>query len=144
MIAITNHVHIGADELTFKASRSGGPGGQNVNKVNTRITLLFDLAGSPSLTESQKRRIAQRLSTRIDKQGVLRVVSQKHRTQEANRRAAVERFVQLLAGAVKPIPVRKKTKVPRSADERRLKQKKQRGQLKKSRRESSWKRDWSD
>lgn len=144
MIAITNHVHIGADELTFKASRSGGPGGQNVNKVNTRITLLFDLAGSPSLTESQKRRIAQRLSTRIDKQGVLRVVSQKHRTQEANRRAAVERFVQLLAGAIKPTPVRKKTKVPRSADERRLKQKKQRGQLKKSRRESSWKRDWSD
>jgi len=144
MIEITKHVSIGADELTFKASRSGGPGGQNVNKVNTRITLLFDLAGSPSLTEPQKRRVARRLATRIDKQGVLRVVSQKHRTQEGNRRAAVERFVSLLAEAIRPKPVRKKTKIPRSANERRLKEKKQRGQLKKSRRESSWKRDWSD
>ena len=84
MISITRTVSIGDDELVFTASRSGGPGGQNVNKVNTRMTLLFDLAGSPSLTDVQKRRVSKRLATRIDKQGRLRVVSQKHRTQEAS------------------------------------------------------------
>ncbi len=144
MIPITDSVSIGEDELVFKASRSGGPGGQNVNKVNTRMTLLFDLAGSSSLTEFQKHRINEQLSTRIDKQGILRVISQKHRTQEANRRAAIERFVLLVAEALRPRPVRKKTKVPKAAHEHRLKEKKQRGQLKKNRRESNWKRDWSD
>lgn len=143
MIPITNKVSIRDDELVFRASRSGGPGGQNVNKVNTRITLVFDLAGSPSLTDSQRQRIAEKLATRIDKEGALRVVSQKHRTQEANRRAAIERFVALLAEALRPEPVRKKTKVSAGARERRLKDKKQRGQLKKSRTASHWKRDWS-
>ena len=107
MIEITRDIQIREEELIFKASRSAGPGGQNVNKLNTRITLFFDVAGCPSLSEQQKRRIFSRLSTRIDKKGLLRVVSQKFRTQKANHHAAVERLRELLAGALKTKPIRK-------------------------------------
>jgi ribosome-associated protein len=110
-------------EFVFRASRSAGPGGQNVNKVNTRITLFFDVAHSGSLNEQQKQRIISRLSTRIDKEGLLRVISQKHRSQNANRLAAIEHLEQLLADALKEIPKRKKTRIPYSAIVRRLKQK---------------------
>ncbi len=129
---------IADDELVFRASRSSGPGGQNVNKVNTRITLLFDVAGSPSLSASQKQRIQRRLATRVDKRGVLRVVSQKGRTQEANRRAAVERLAGLLAEALERRPVRKETKVPAGQREQRLKEKKRRSALKQQRSRKDW------
>src|SRR5664280_3566590 len=79
---------------------SGGPGGQNVNKVATKVTLTFDVAASPSLTDAQRDRIRARLATRISKDGVLQVVSQRHRTQGANRAAALERFVELLRDAL--------------------------------------------
>jgi ribosome-associated protein len=144
MIEITKNTSIGEEELTFRASRSSGPGGQNVNKLNTRITLLFDVAGSPSLSAEQKRRIRSKLSTRIDKTGILRVVSQKHRTQEANRRVAVERFQELLAGALHRDPVRKKTKVSAAARERRLEEKKRRGQLKRERSKKDRMGDWCE
>lgn len=140
MIQITDELAINDDEVVFKASRSGGPGGQNVNKLNTRVTLFFDVAGSPNLSEEQRRRILSKLSTRIDKHGVLRVVSQRHRTQEANRRATVERLRQLLQEALKRRPARKKTKVPSGARERRLKEKKRRSLLKQQRA----KQDWTD
>ena len=140
MIRITHELAIDDDEVVFKASRSGGPGGQNVNKVNTRVTLLFDVAASPHLSDDQRRRILSKLSTRVDKHGVLRVVSQKYRTQEANRRAALERLQQLLQEVLSPKPVRKKTKVPAAARERRLKDKKRRSLLKQQRA----KRDWAD
>ena len=129
---------IGDDELVFKASRSSGPGGQNVNKVNTRMTLLFDVAGSPSLSAFQKQRIITKLATRVDKRGVLRIVSQKERSQEANRKAAAERLVQLLAEALKRRPVRKKTKVSAGAKERRLQEKKHRSCLKQQRTRKDW------
>jgi len=132
-IEITPALSIGEDELAFRASRSSGPGGQNVNKLNTRVTLLFDVSGSPSLPAAQKRRLRSILSTRIDKHGVLRVVAQSHRTQEANRRVAVERFQHLLRDALKCKAVRKKTKVPAKAHERRLREKRQRSLLKQER-----------
>jgi len=138
MIEINEHTAVSEDELTFKVSRSGGPGGQNVNKVNTRVTLFLDVAGSANLTEAQKRRLRTELSTRMDKHGVLRVVSQKHRTQEANRRAALERLRELMAEALKPQPVRKKTRLPAGAREKRLREKKRRGQLKQQRSRPSW------
>ena len=138
MIEITKNILIGAEELTFRASRGSGPGGQNVNKLNTRMTLLFDVAGSPSLSAEQKRRIRSKLSTRIDKAGVLRVVAQKHRTQEANRRATVERFAELLREALHRVPVRKKTKVPAAVRERRLEEKKRRSLLKRQRSQRDW------
>lgn len=141
MIEINEKTAIGEDELTLKVSRSGGPGGQNVNKVNTRVTLLLDVANSPNLTDAQKRRLRTALSTRMDKHGMLRVVSQKHRTQEANRRAALERLVELLAEALKPKPIRKKTRVPAGARERRLREKKRRGQLKQQRSRRDWAED---
>ena len=142
MIEITAHTSIPESELTYRTSRAGGPGGQNVNKLNTRVTLLFDVADSPSLSQEQKRRILSRLSTRISKQGVLRVVSQKHRSQEANRQATVERFQRLLQDALRPRPVRRKTKVPRSAKERRLREKKERSALKQQRTGRNWQDGW--
>jgi len=138
MIAIDKNTTIPADELLFKASRSSGPGGQNVNKLNTRVTVFLDVANSVHLSDWQKRQIFQSLSTRIDKHGVLRVVSQKHRTQEANRRAALERLQELLSEALRPRPVRKKTKVPAGARRRRLKEKKQRSALKQQRAGKDW------
>jgi ribosome-associated protein len=138
MIEIDSHTAIAENELVMKASRSGGPGGQNVNKVNTRITLFFNVRNSASLSDDQKARILSRFSSRIDREGVLRVVSQKFRTQEANRRAAVERFGQLLAEAMKPVPVRKKTKASAGAHERRLARKKYRGAVKRNRATRDW------
>ncbi len=135
MIEITSDTLISEDELSFRASRSAGPGGQNVNKVNTRIMLFFDVAGSRNLSDKQKQRILSRLSTRIDKNGILRVVSQKFRTQKANRNAAIERFEQLLAEALKTRPIRKKTKVPYAAKQKRLEEKRKRSLLKRQRAE---------
>ena len=124
---------IAEDELRFTYSRSSGPGGQNVNRVETRVTLLFDVFGSPSLSEGQKRRIASRLATRINKEGILRVVSQRHRTREANRRAARERFEELLTEALRRKPPRRKSRVPRAARRRRLEGKRRRGEVKRLR-----------
>ena len=133
MVEITDRICVPEEELVFRVSRSSGPGGQNVNKVNTRVTLLFDVANCESLSDIQKRRILTRLRTRADKNGVLRVVSQKHRTQRANREAAVERLQGLLADALKPRPARKKTKIPHAVNQRRLEEKRKRSLLKKQR-----------
>ena len=130
MLEITNNIFICDDELTFKFSRSAGPGGQNVNKVNTRVTLLFDVPGCQSLSDSQKTQILNCLATRADKTGKIRVISQRHRTQLANRTAVVERLCQLLKAALEKKPPRKKTKIPYSARQKRLTQKKQRSALK--------------
>jgi len=133
MIDITANISIREDELIFKASRSAGPGGQNVNKVNTRMTLLFNVANCESFTDAQKQRIRTRLSTRVDKNGRIRIVSQKFRTQKANRRAAVERLQQLLTDALKTRPVRKKTRIPYAVKQRRLEEKRKRSRLKRQR-----------
>jgi ribosome-associated protein len=141
MIEITDKISVSEDELEFRSSRSGGPGGQNVNKVNTRVTLFFDVAHCESLSQTQKQRILKKLATRVDKRGVLRVVAQKHRSQKANRTVAIERLRELLAGALKKKRPRKKTEVPRWADEKRLRDKKQRGLLKQQRAKKDWDRD---
>jgi ribosome-associated protein len=137
-IRIAENTFIAEDELIFRTSRSSGPGGQNVNKLNTRVTVLFDVPASASLSEDQKRQVVSKLSTRMDRRGILHVVAQKHRSQEANRRAAVERLQQLLEEALTPAPVRRKTKVPAGARQRRLDEKKQRGRLKSQRATRDW------
>ncbi len=127
-------VHVPEEELDFQTSRSSGPGGQNVNKVESRVALLFDLEASPSLTDEQKRLIRTRLASRINKNGILRVVSQKHRTQAANRNAARERFDELIAEALIEKPKRKPTRVSRAAKRRRLEEKRKRSLVKRNRR----------
>jgi ribosome-associated protein len=133
MIDILPGIAIPETELRFVASRSGGPGGQNVNKVSSRMTLLFDVAGSPSLDEAQKAKIAERLATRINKESVLQVTSQRHREQGMNRAAALERFVDLLREALTDAPPRKRTRVPKGAKRRRVEEKKKRGEIKAAR-----------
>jgi ribosome-associated protein len=144
MIEITNDIFICGDELIFKVSRSGGPGGQNINKVNTRVTLFFDVVNCESLSGVQKQRILARLATRTDKNGVMRVVSQKFRTQKANRRAAAERLGELLREALKARPVRKKTRIPYAVKQRRLEEKRRRSLLKQQRTKSRWAEDLAD
>jgi ribosome-associated protein len=130
---ISEQLSISLNELKFTASRSSGPGGQNVNKVNTRVTLWFDVVNSLSLSDHQKELIGNRLPTRINKVGVLRVVSQKHRTQAANREEAVERFASLLRESLEEALSRKDTKVPKTVKERRLDNKKHRSRIIESR-----------
>ena len=132
-LKVNQRVSIPEDELRFTASRSSGPGGQNVNKVSTRITLLFDLVNSPSLSRVEKERIKKRLATRISNQGVLRMVCQRHRSQSANRREVVERFGQLMADALRTRRPRRKTQVSRAAKRRRREEKERRSRLKRSR-----------
>jgi ribosome-associated protein len=133
MIRITDQLTIPEHELWFTTTRSGGPGGQHVNKVSSRVTLWFDVASSPSLSEMQKRCIMTRLATRVNREGILRVISQQHRSQTANRDTAIERFIALLRDALTEAPTRHKTMVPTAAKRRRLDKKKRRSQIKQQR-----------
>ena len=135
MITITKHLSIPNDEVLITASRSGGPGGQNVNKVNTRVTLHFSVCSSKVLTDAQKAKITTCLKSRMTKDGVLYLHAQGSRSQSANRTILLDRFVILLREALTPVKPRKETKVPKSVIEQRLKQKKQRSRLKKIRRQ---------
>ncbi|HYO14067.1 MAG TPA: alternative ribosome rescue aminoacyl-tRNA hydrolase ArfB [Thermoanaerobaculia bacterium] len=133
MIEIDGGLAIPDEEVTFATSRSGGPGGQNVNKLETRVTLRFDLAGSAVLTEEQKARLRERLGTRITRAGILQVTSQRHRTQAANRDAAVKRFAELVREALQEEAPRKKTRPSRAAKARRVEAKRRQSQRKRQR-----------
>lgn len=133
MLNVNDKLVLPERELAYRSSRSSGPGGQNVNKVETRVTLLFDVADSAALDERQKQIILGKLATRINKEGVMRVVSQKHRTQKANREAARVKLAELLAAALKPRRKRRKTRTPKAAKRRRLEEKKRRGEIKRGR-----------
>ena len=133
MIEILPALAIPEAELTFTASRSGGPGGQHVNKVASRVTLRFDVAGSPSLDDEQKQRIAARLATRITKDGELLLHASRHRSQAANRLDLVQRFAELLRAALTPRRKRRKTAPTRAARERRLEGKRRRSEQKRLR-----------
>ncbi len=133
MIRINERLEIPDDELSYQFARAGGPGGQNVNKVNSRVQLYFDVGNSPSLTEWQRETIAKKLCNRMDKEGVLRVDASDHRSQLDNRRAALERFAQLLTYALTVEKVRRKTRVPLAAKRRRLDDKRKHSLKKKDR-----------
>ncbi len=141
MVKITQKLEIPDEEIRFTFSRSSGPGGQNVNKVNTKATLRFDIDSTKSLTPEQKKVLKRRLHNRISRNGVLTVSSDRFRSQRANREEALRRFVELLNQALKPRPKRKKTSIPRAARERRLREKKHRSRIKAARRKdlsSEW------
>lgn len=129
-LKINANLAIPEDELAFTFSRSGGPGGQHVNKTSTRVTLYFDVESSPSLTSEEKARLREKLGTRLSKRGILLVVSQKHRSQSANKREAIDRFVRLLHSALKKTRPRKPTHVPESVKQRRLQEKAVRARIK--------------
>jgi ribosome-associated protein len=129
-LIINERLAIPLEEITFTASRSGGPGGQNVNKVSTRITLWFNVLESPSLSAGEKQQILQAFPTRINKAGMLWVSAQQTRSQTNNRELAKERFVQLIQLAFKTNPARKKSRVPRRAQKERIARKKRHGELK--------------
>lgn len=133
MLYVDDTLVIPGRELTYSTSRSSGPGGQNVNKVETRVTVLFDLEHSSVLEDSQKARVRERLATRVNKEGVLRVVSQKHRTQAANREAARVKLAELLARALRTRRTRKPTRTPERARRRRREDKRRRSELKRRR-----------
>ncbi|MEM1205193.1 MAG: alternative ribosome rescue aminoacyl-tRNA hydrolase ArfB [Acidobacteriota bacterium] len=133
MISLDDGISLDPAELTFTASRSSGPGGQNVNKVSTRVTVSLDIASSRSLKPEHRARLLGKLKGRLTKAGVLSVSSQRERTQGANRRAAEARLVEILQEALEVPAERRPTRVPRSAKRRRLTNKRQRSQLKKER-----------
>jgi len=133
-LRITPEVAIPLSELEFRASRASGPGGQGVNTTDSRVELRFDLAGSPSLPPDAKARALRRLATRVDASGTLRVVAQAQRSQLANRRAATERFAELLAGALATPKTRRPTRRTRAAELRRLEAKRRRAATKSLRR----------
>lgn len=132
-IKITQRLSITKSELRFTASRSSGPGGQNVNKVSSRVTLWFDVLHSPSLSAEERGLVLTRLHHRINKDGVLRVTSQESRSQAANREAAVRRFADILRRALQTVPVRKTSSISQSAKLRRFSEKRRRSLLKKER-----------
>ncbi|MEA2105657.1 MAG: alternative ribosome rescue aminoacyl-tRNA hydrolase ArfB [Bacteroidota bacterium] len=111
-------------ELVFKAVRSSGSGGQNVNKVSTKVELRFDVEHSEFLTEDDKNRIFKKLKNRISNEGILIITSDTERTQLRNKNKAVELFFNLLEQALKKPKKRKKTKPTRASKEKRLKEKK--------------------
>ncbi|MEX2285137.1 MAG: alternative ribosome rescue aminoacyl-tRNA hydrolase ArfB [Gemmatimonadota bacterium] len=121
-------------ELDYRATRSGGPGGQHVNTSSTRIELTWNVATSPALDDLQRVRIMEKLANRIDDRGVLRLTSSGSRSQLQNREDVTERFGRLIAQALHVPKPRKKTKPSRASKEARLQSKKRRSHTKKQRR----------
>jgi ribosome-associated protein len=133
-VIISSHLRIPLSELLFQFSRSGGKGGQNVNKVETKVELLFDVRHSPSLTVDDRSKLLHRLGSRLYSGGMLHIVSQESRSQWTNREQAVVKFVAILQAALKPEKKRTKTRIPTSSKRKRLEHKKRRGEIKKMRR----------
>ncbi len=120
-------------ELNFKAVRSSGPGGQNVNKVSTKVELSFDPQSSEGLSEAEKKRALLKLGSRLTKDGILQLQCEESRSQHKNKELVIKRFFDMLANALKVPKVRKKTKPSRSAIEKRLKSKRKAAQKKANR-----------
>ena len=127
-----NGLTVPAALLRAETSRSGGPGGQNVNKLETRVTIAVDVDALP-LPDDRKQRIRERLSGRINREGTLRVTSQAERSQLANRDRALARMEELLRDALVEAKPRKRTRATKASKERRLEEKKNRGKIKKLR-----------
>jgi ribosome-associated protein len=134
LVHITDALAIPRAELEFRATRSGGPGGQHVNTSSTRIELVWDVATSPSLDDDQRERLLARLANRLDAAGRLRLVAQAERSQLQNREAALARFVTLVRQGLVVPKRRRATRPTKASKERRLKAKRERGAIKRERR----------
>ncbi len=123
-------------ELVFKTSRSSGPGGQNINKLNTKVAVIFDIEKNSCLSAEQKESILKKLAARLTKDKKLIISSQKFRTQKANRDYAVEKLCQTIQNALKKPKTRRPTKPTFAAVEKRLKSKKIKSLLKQQRKKA--------
>ena len=133
-LPVTGSVVVPAAALSWRFSRSSGPGGQGVNTADSRVELSVAPLDLPDITETQRQRLADRLGPRLV-DGVLTIAASEHRQQLRNRQAARERLAAVLRAALAPPPrARRRTKPTRGSQERRIEAKKQRGQLKKQRR----------
>ena len=132
-LRIGPEIVIPPDELVFQSSRSGGPGGQNVNKVESKVCLRYDVRRSRSLTEDQRMLLLVRLAGRLTREGELVLHSSRHREQRRNAEAARERMLEILREALLPRVPRKKTRPGRGAKERRLLGKRSRSAVKRLR-----------
>jgi ribosome-associated protein len=121
-------------ELEYRASRSGGPGGQHVNTSSTRVEVWWDVVGSPTLTDEQRARLLTRLATRLDSEGRLRLVSSGSRSQLRNREDVTERLREVVAAALVVPKARKRTKPSRAAKAARLEAERRRAATKRERR----------
>ena len=120
-LQVTRSLRIPLSELRFTFDRSPGPGGQNVNKLNTRAELRFDVTSSPSLSEPQRQRVRAGLASRLVGDSVLVVRSSRHRTQLRNRQDCLDKLAEMLAGALRPPPPKRRPTGPtRAARNRRL------------------------
>jgi ribosome-associated protein len=126
------------NELIYSASRSGGPGGQNVNKVNTKVELRFHVGNSAYLSENEKEKILTVLKNRINSDGELLIVSQSERSQLMNRKKVDEKFFKLLASALTEKPERKATTPSGASKKERLQSKKIRAKIKKLRKDTGF------
>jgi len=117
-------------ELMFRTSRSSGKGGQHVNKVETRVELLFDVPNSEILSNTQKSMVMRNLKNRINNDGILIFANETERSQKRNKSIVVKRFYQMIEQALTPDRKRKFTKVPQAIQAKRLVHKKQRGEKK--------------
>lgn len=132
-LEVTERVTIPREELSIRASRSGGAGGQHVNTSSTRIELLWNAGQSRAIPESMRDGVLQRLRSRINADGFIRIVSSEHRSQLRNRQAAEERLAKLVRGALTVPRARRKTAPTRASKEARLDSKKRRAEIKKRR-----------
>lgn len=130
---VNRRLSIPAECLAFTFSRSSGPGGQNVNKLNTRVTVAINIAACPVISDDQRELLEKALKGRLDKTGVLRVSCQEYRSQHANRNAALQRIACLLADGLKPVKKRRKTQPSAASIQRRLNRKKQHSRQKQQR-----------
>ena len=133
VVVINSHVSIPLSELSFQFARASGPGGQNVNRVESAVELLFDLMRSPFLTEAERERARTKLGSFVDNAGVMHIVSQTERSQLRNREEVTARFAQLLHDALVVPKKRRPTKPSRAAKEQRLSTKKRSSQIKRAR-----------
>ena len=133
-LEINSSVSIALSEFKFSYSKSSGPGGQNVNKVATKVTLRWSVNSSRSLSDFQKEKITRKLKNRINDEGELIIQSDLTRMRSKNKEDCLKKLSQLVRQALRQQKKRKKTKVPRSSEEKRLKEKRLRKERIKSRR----------
>jgi ribosome-associated protein len=132
-IVVDDAVTIPRVELTYRATRAGGPGGQHVNTSSTRVELSWDVAASAAITDDQRARIRKKLAKRIGQDGVLRLTDAGTRSQHRNRERVTERFRTMIARALEQPKPRKRTRPPQRVKEERLREKKKRAETKKLR-----------